>query len=293
MGKSHPMPGLESAQSAQSAQRPKEAAEGFGTLDWEFADDEAVSGETQVPPSRTRKTPPPAMLHEDSTRIVRGDALAEMARSTMPPPMEVEIREADARAAPIKRYETGSTRQATLDDDLMARARGDDGPPSSRQAPSGSGVSPKDQRVAAMREAYARGDADAALALAASIQEDAAAEEAASVDVEISALPDLEAVEDPFGGLVPVEDEVEEEAPPSLDPAVAALTLTQRQAIPRVVRSREEIAKLPIDHRGGFLLGFIDGNQTLEEILDICAMPTTDALGLIQQLQAMGVIELD
>ena len=101
-----------------------------------------------------------------------------------------------------------------------------------------------------------------------------------------------ELVDDPFGGLVPVDDD-EEEAPPSLDPAVAALTLTQRQAIPRLAKSRDEIAKLPIDHRGGFLLGFIDGNQTLEEILDICAMPTTDALGLIEGLQAMGVIEFD
>jgi len=54
-----------------------------------------------------------------------------------------------------------------------------------------------------------------------------------------------------------------------------------------------EIAKLPIDHRAGFLLAHVDGMQTLEEILDVCAMPATEALALIAKLEKMGVIELE
>ena len=54
-----------------------------------------------------------------------------------------------------------------------------------------------------------------------------------------------------------------------------------------------EVSKLPIDHRAGFLLAHVDGMQTLEEILDVCAMPATDALELIERLKEMGVIEFE
>jgi hypothetical protein len=63
--------------------------------------------------------------------------------------------------------------------------------------------------------------------------------------------------------------------------------------IPRVLLGPQEIAKLPIDHRAGFLLGFIDGMQTLEEILDVCAMPPSEALDLIRALVEMNVIALE
>ena len=85
-------------------------------------------------------------------------------------------------------------------------------------------------------------------------------------------------------------------APPSSPGSVApasGLTLTQRQSIPRVLVSPSEIAKLPIDHRGGFLLTHIDGMHTLEEILDICAMPAAEALEILRNLEAHRVIEFD
>lgn len=85
-------------------------------------------------------------------------------------------------------------------------------------------------------------------------------------------------------------------APPSSPVSVApasGLTLTQRQSIPRVLVSPSEIAKLPIDHRGGFLLTHIDGMHTLEEILDICAMPAAEALEILRNLEAHRVIEFD
>ena len=85
-------------------------------------------------------------------------------------------------------------------------------------------------------------------------------------------------------------------APPSSPASVApasGLTLTQRQSIPRLLVSPTEMAKLPIDHRGGFLLTHIDGMHTLEEILDICAMPAAEALEILRNLEAHRVIEFD
>ena len=68
---------------------------------------------------------------------------------------------------------------------------------------------------------------------------------------------------------------------------------SERQGIPRVLLKPAEISKLPIDHRAGFLLGFIDGMQTMEEILDVCAMPPNEALELIRSLVDLGVIEIE
>ncbi len=88
---------------------------------------------------------------------------------------------------------------------------------------------------------------------------------------------------DPYGGLIPVTDELD--APP--------LSLTQRHSIPNVRKSPSELASLPLDHRCGFLLAHVDGVQTLGEILDVCAMPADEALGLIRELEVLGVIEFE
>jgi len=169
-----------------------------------------------------------------------------------------------------------------------------------------SGVATRDGRVAAMRELYAKGDADGALALAETFSHSVPTPEwrdspDASIVVEFGEQSiDLE---DPFGGLIPAEDDEpqSEEAgersgfatsppPPS---AAAQLTLTERQSIPRVLKSMAELSKLKIDHRAGFLLAHVDGMQTLEEILDVCAMPPAEALDLIANLKEMGVIEFE
>jgi hypothetical protein len=83
---------------------------------------------------------------------------------------------------------------------------------------------------------------------------------------------------DPFGGLVPV--------------LTAAPPARRGPRVPRVLLSRAEIAQLPIDPRSAFVLCHIDGSQTLEEILDVCAMPESDALQLLERLQTMGVITI-
>ena len=142
-----------------------------------------------------------------------------------------------------------------------------------------------------MRELYAKGDADGALALAATLSHsipppDSYDSPDSSIVVEF-AEASIE-IDDPFGGLLPVDDE-----PPRILGAAAKLTLTERQSIPRMLKSLAEISKLKMDHRAGFLLAHVDGMQTLEEILDVCAMPASEALELIAKLKEMAVIEFE
>ena len=175
-------------------------------------------------------------------------------------------------------------------------------PPSSRTAPSASGVASRDDRVAAMRELYAQGDADAALQLASAFDLDDAAD---SFDGEL----ELEPLDDPFGGLIPVEDDDEPLAgllvmpsddddnehtaivEPSADSS-RLRAMTSRQ-IPRLLVGAKEISRLPMDPRAAFILGHIDGIQSMEEILDVCAMPESEALELLERLRVLQVITLD
>ncbi len=167
---------------------------------------------------------------------------------------------------------------------------------------SGSGVASRDGRVAAMRELYAKGDAGGALALAECISGSmrppalhASDHPDASIVVEFGTESSID-LSDPFGGLIPsdpLDDELGIVA--HVDPPCAApyLTLTERHSIPRSLKSMAEMSRLPIDHRAGFLLAHVDGMQTLEEILDVCAMPAAEALALIANLKEMGVIEFE
>lgn len=321
MGESRALPGfgrvdLEIEDDPHGTVQPASAEASFGELDFDLGDPD----EPPPPPSTsrvfnteknrpTRRAMPsvrgPAAadlsVHDESTRIVRGDALS---LATRPP-------------SPLT--DDGNTRAwAEVDEALLSVGELDadafdapDAPPSSRSgnqpAPSGSGVAARDDRVAAMRELYARGDADGALALAATLGQSLPPAHGgdhpdASIVVEFGEQSvDLE---DPFGGLIPIDDDLAAKptaAPgpyvPTIPPAqvLAAphLTLTERHSIPRLLKSMAEVSKLKIDHRAGFLLAHVDGMQTLEEILDICAMPAVEALGLISNLREMGVIEFE
>lgn len=106
-------------------------------------------------------------------------------------------------------------------------------------------------------------------------------------------------VEVPYRALGIVADEGDErEVPavssvPPLPGRINALTLTQRQGLPRVVASASMVASLPIDHRAGFLLAHVDGVHTVDELLDMCGMPPNDALQLLGMLEQLGVIVLE
>ncbi len=292
----------------------RKAIPGFGHVDLDMGDDAAGRGAATVPPegafgrvdlevdSEPEPVPPSTSrvfnaegrpiraratsVHDESTRIVAGDALSAMTRT-----------------APHHAHDDGATRAWADIDSEVAEA---DAPPSSRNGnPSGSGVAARgDDRVAAMRELYARGDAAGALALASTLSHSVAlpsnASSADSPDASIVVEFGEQSIDlsDPFGGLIPFADD--DPAPMSrasatatVPPPAAQLTLTERQSIPRRLTALADMSKLKIDHRAGFLLAHIDGMQTLEELLDVCAMPAEEALALIANLKVLGVIEFE
>jgi len=65
-----------------------------------------------------------------------------------------------------------------------------------------------------------------------------------------------------------------------------------RTAIPIVVMTRSEILALPLDHRAGFMLTRIDGNSTVQQILDVAAMDADEALAVLENLLALGALAL-
>ncbi len=77
--------------------------------------------------------------------------------------------------------------------------------------------------------------------------------------------------------------------PPESRPA-PSLSLDK---IPVLRVSPSEIAKLPLDHRAGFVLAMIDGMSPLDAIVDASGLPSADVLHIVQQLLAMSIIKLE
>ena len=312
MGDSKALPGfgqvdldLEEDPIAPSQSRPVDDATPAGTFGRLELDDVEI-GELDVPPppppstsrvfhGESRPMPVPGRavsVYDESTRIVSGDALSEITR-------------APAQGSDV--HDDGSTRAwADIDEALVSEDDGAASRSGNQPAPSASGVAARDDRVAAMRDLYARGDAAGALALASTLGHGVALpgkESHDSPDSSIVVEIGEQSIDlaDPFGGLIPLDGDGEEEAAPlsrasavhTVPPPAAELTLTERQSIPRRLTALAELSKLKLDHRAGFLLAHVDGMQTLEEILDVCAMPGAEALALFAKLKALGVIEFE
>ncbi|MCL2824758.1 MAG: hypothetical protein FWD57_12265 [Polyangiaceae bacterium] len=62
--------------------------------------------------------------------------------------------------------------------------------------------------------------------------------------------------------------------------------------IPRRVVSTADVRSLAIDHRAGFVLSCIDGQSTVEEILDVSGMPQLDAVRILYTLIERGIIDV-
>jgi hypothetical protein len=60
----------------------------------------------------------------------------------------------------------------------------------------------------------------------------------------------------------------------------------------QVVISAQEVQWLSLDHRAGFLLSLVDGQSTVDEILDISGMSRLDALKIIHQLVEQHIVNL-
>jgi hypothetical protein len=64
------------------------------------------------------------------------------------------------------------------------------------------------------------------------------------------------------------------------------------KAVPRIIRSRAEIAEAPIDHRAGFLLAYIDGTTTVQGLIDIDVMPESEIHVILDRLRRLGIVAI-
>lgn len=64
-------------------------------------------------------------------------------------------------------------------------------------------------------------------------------------------------------------------------------------SIPVLALPIEDVMKMPLDHRAGFFLTHVDGDSTLETILDLVPLPEGEVLALVESLVALGVITLE
>jgi hypothetical protein len=172
-----------------------------------------------------------------------------------PPPREPEDSMFDESEAPTKTNKQSMLREKTPSEFPTLK-------PSQIRAPLPDDPSEAamDPRVSALRELYAAGDADAALFIA-------------------------ETIDSTPTGFLSREAET---VPPPPEEEESAEVLR----VPHVVKTAEEIAALPIDHRAMFMLQHIDGHATMEEIFDVCAMPENDAVMLLRDLVELGVVIL-
>jgi hypothetical protein len=64
------------------------------------------------------------------------------------------------------------------------------------------------------------------------------------------------------------------------------------RAIPRLLKTKSEIAAAPIDHRAGFLLSYIDGTTSVQGLVDIAAMPEEDVHEILERLRRLGIVSI-
>jgi hypothetical protein len=59
---------------------------------------------------------------------------------------------------------------------------------------------------------------------------------------------------------------------------------------PIVLMPPDQLRRLPLDHRAGFLLSLMDGTIDLATVIDVSAMPPSDALRAVRDLFDAGVV---
>lgn len=62
--------------------------------------------------------------------------------------------------------------------------------------------------------------------------------------------------------------------------------------VPKIVRTKAEIAEAPIDHRAGFLLAHIDGVTSVQGLVDVAAMPENEVHEIIERLRRLGIVAI-
>ena len=66
--------------------------------------------------------------------------------------------------------------------------------------------------------------------------------------------------------------------------------LADLERVPVVQLGQQEISSRQLDHRQGFLLSQIDGSLSYSEVITVSGMPRGEALGVLAELLAAGII---
>jgi hypothetical protein len=63
-------------------------------------------------------------------------------------------------------------------------------------------------------------------------------------------------------------------------------------AAPTLLKTRRELESAPINHRDAFILSLIDGNTSVQGVVDLAAMPDGEVRGILERLAGLGIISL-
>jgi hypothetical protein len=63
--------------------------------------------------------------------------------------------------------------------------------------------------------------------------------------------------------------------------------------VPKLAMSMHQVQSLALDHRAGFLLSRVDGDSSLDALLDVVGMPRVEALRIVAELVDAGVLRLE
>lgn len=74
---------------------------------------------------------------------------------------------------------------------------------------------------------------------------------------------------------------------PALDEPIALTSILRLAVAPHLLR------EMKLDAAMGFLLSLVDGRTTVEELLDLCAMPHAEALRLLSRLRFLRIIAFE
>ena len=67
---------------------------------------------------------------------------------------------------------------------------------------------------------------------------------------------------------------------------------SSHRQVPKLLKSKDEIAAAPIDNRAGFLLTYIDGSTSVQGLVDMAVMPEEEVHEILDRLRRLGIIAL-
>jgi hypothetical protein len=76
------------------------------------------------------------------------------------------------------------------------------------------------------------------------------------------------------------------------DVAVAIASKAAPSFAPKLLKTRGELTSAPIDSRDAFVISLIDGEMSVQAIVDIAGMPRADVGAILDRLVQLGIIAL-